>query len=203
MLKLNMGCGQNKLAGYVNVDKFRAAEPDVLLDLEQPEWSWVQDGLIGGWEADSVDEVLFNHSLEHMGADPAVFLRIMQNLYRICRHEAVIQINVPHPRHDDFIGDPTHVRVITPQVLSLFSRKNCARWAAIGAANTPLATYLGVDFELQETRYKLAHPWAEMKDKGLLSVLKLDEAIARHNNVIREIRMTVMAVKDTPRVVPA
>jgi len=81
-------------------------------------------------------------------------------------------------------------------VLSLFSKTNCEHWKKIRAANSPLALYLGVDFEVQETRYKLARPWAEMKDKGLISVIKLDEAIARHNNVISEIRMTLMAIKE-------
>ena len=46
-----------------------------------------------------------------------VFLGMMKELYRICRDGAEIEINVPHPRHDNFIGDPTHVRIITPDTL--------------------------------------------------------------------------------------
>jgi hypothetical protein len=189
MLKLNMGCGQNPLAGYVNGDKFVECKPDLVHDLEDFPWPWGPD---------SVDEVVLNHVLEHLGADPYVFLQLMQELYRVCAPDAIVHINVPHPRHDNFIGDPTHVRVITPQVLSLFSKKNCEHWAKVGAANSPLALYLGVDFEVQETTYKLTRPWAEMKDKGLISAIKLDEAIARHNNVISEIRMKVAVVKGAP-----
>ena len=46
-----------------------------------------------------------------MGADPKVFLKIMQELHRIGRPGCRVVIHVPHPRHDNFLGDPTHVRV--------------------------------------------------------------------------------------------
>ena len=32
-------------------------------------------------------------------------------------------VHVPHPRHDDFLDDPTHVRAITPKLLKLFDRR--------------------------------------------------------------------------------
>jgi predicted SAM-dependent methyltransferase len=106
-MKLNMGCGQHKLPDYINVDTASECSPDVLFDLEQHPWPW---------ESDSVDAVLFNHSLEHLGAEVGAFKTIMRELYRICRDGATVQINVPHPRHDDFIADPTHVRAITPGI---------------------------------------------------------------------------------------
>ena len=57
-MKLNMGCGHNKREGYVNVDMSPVCNPDVVWDLETLPWPW-QDN--------SVDGVLFNHSLEHLG----------------------------------------------------------------------------------------------------------------------------------------
>ena len=178
MLKLNLGCGQNKLEGYINVDNQSAATPDVDWDLEVMPWPF---------EDNSVDEVVLNHVLEHLGADPAVFIGIFRQLYRVCRGGALVKIAVPHPRHDHFLGDPTHVRAVTPEVLSLFSRTNCARWAKEGAANTPLALYAGVDFELKETRFVVEPEYA-----GKPNVQEL----ARHwNNVVREIRMVLEVVK--------
>src|SRR5687767_8310331 len=112
-MKLNLGCGQNKLQGYVNTDREPAVKPDVLMDLEKFPWPF---------EDDSVDEVVAFHVLEHVGATSEMFVRIMQELYRVCRAGAEVRIAVPHPRHDNFFDDPTHVRAITPMTLELFSK---------------------------------------------------------------------------------
>src|SRR5437879_4750936 len=119
MIKFNMGCGHRKLAGYVNVDAVAACEPDEVYDLESTPWPWA-DGC--------AEEIRFTHSLEHMGGDPKVFLAMMQELYRVSADGCTVQIDVPHPRHDNFIGDPTHVRPVTPQMLSLFDRSLNDEW---------------------------------------------------------------------------
>ena len=75
MLKFNMGCGQNRRAGFINVDAAAASQPDEVVDLEATPWPWPDN---------CADEVWFVHSLEHMGADAKVFLAIMIELYRIC-----------------------------------------------------------------------------------------------------------------------
>ena len=47
----------------------------------------------------------------------------MKELYRICKNNSIIDIVVPHPRHDDFLSDPTHVRPITDMTLSLYDKE--------------------------------------------------------------------------------
>lgn len=185
-MKLNMGCGMNKCEGYVNVDMYPDGAPDVLWDLERTPWPW---------ESDSVSEILFNHSLEHIGADSRVFLKMMQELYRVCRPGAGIQINVPHPRHDNFIGDPTHVRVVTPQMLTLFSRQANLEWKAKGAANSPLALYLNVDFEIDRVEYMLEEPYASLMRAGEIGDDELNVAVRERNNVVNEIRITLRVIK--------
>src|SRR6185295_19995878 len=93
-LRLNLGCGAKRLPGYVNVDKF--GEPDVKLDLEVFPWPWATG---------SVGEILLVHVLEHLGHDPAVYLRIVQEMYRVCVPDARVRIVVPHHRHDFFFSD--------------------------------------------------------------------------------------------------
>ena len=186
-MKLNLGCGQNRIEGYINVDRQPECAPDQLVDLEQFPWPYADN---------SVDEIVMNHVLEHLGADTRTFFGIVKELYRVCKPGATIHINVPHPRHDHFIGDPTHVRIISPLVLSLFSKRLNREWAERHAANSPLGLYLGVDFELVSTKLVLDEAWmAKLTMDGVVDMERANEAVARYNNVASEYRMIIRAVK--------
>ena len=187
-MKLNMGCGNKKVDGYVNVDLSPACHPDVVCDLEVLPWPWPDN---------SIEAVRFNHCLEHLGQDSRVFLGIMKELYRVCEDGAEIEINVPHPRHDDFIGDPTHVRIITPALLTLFDRAKNDEWKEIGAANSPLAHYLNVDFRIKSTVSILAEPYGSKYNAGEIDDETVASMARELNNVIREIRIVMLALKET------
>lgn len=181
-----MGCGKNRLDGFVNVDKMAAAGPDVVHDLEQFPWPWPDN---------SAEAVVFYHSLEHMGREADTFIAIMAELYRICAPGAVVQIDVPHFRHDNFFGDPTHVRVVTPQLLGLFSKQKCTEWVARGCANSPLALYHDIDFEIEQVEITLEEPWARQKERGEIDERRIERDIRIYNNVVREYRIILRAVK--------
>lgn len=174
LLKLNLGCGGNKIEGFLNVDKF--GEPDFQWDLEVFPWPWADN---------SVGHVVMSHVLEHLGADPDVFIGIMKELHRVCAPGAIIEIAVPHWRHDNFTGDPTHVRVINAQVMSLFDAEQCRAWQEQGFANTPLALYHGVDFKL--VAHKKVPDWRYEK----VPAQNLEQLERDLNNVIAEIRMVL------------
>ncbi|MES2281118.1 MAG: hypothetical protein V4542_06865 [Pseudomonadota bacterium] len=185
-MKLNMGCGHNKMDGYINVDMFPECQPDVVCNLEMLPWPWLDS---------SVEEVVFNHCLEHLGQQSQIFLGMMKELYRICKNNAVIEINVPHPRHDNFIGDPTHVRVISPQLLYLFDKSLNDEWKRIGAANSPLAHYLGVDFVVTTAQTVLGHPYGQMFTDGEITSDDLDTMIRERNNIAEEYRIKLAVRK--------
>ncbi|MBE9177196.1 hypothetical protein IQ268_01225 [Oculatella sp. LEGE 06141] len=184
-LKLNLGCGQNPLIGYVNVDKF--GTPDVRCDLEVFPWIW---------DDNSVDEVVLHHVLEHLGETRDTYLGILKELYRVCKANATIQITVPHPRHDDFLNDPTHVRAVTPDSLSLFSKTNNRQWAELNAANSPLGLYLNVDFDLIHTNYLLDEPWLSQYQAGEIDEADIWQIGRQFNNVFKQIEMTLKVIKD-------
>ena len=183
-IKLNLGCGQRRLAGYVNVDMF--GEPDLRWNLEQFPWPWPDN---------AVGEVEMSHVLEHLGAGSDVFIRIMQELYRVCRAGAIVRVTVPHPRHDTFLADPTHVRPITPLLFSLFSKKLNREWGAQGHASTPLALYHGVDFELESSAYVLEEEYARHMSEGGHGEAELQRLLRTFNNVAAEIVMQLRVVK--------
>jgi len=185
-MKLNLGCGFNKQKGYINVDKVDACRPDVLMDVEYLPWSF---------KSNEIDEVLFNHSLEHMGQTPEIFLGIVKELYRVCKPGARIQINAPHPRHDSFMGDPTHVRAVSPEMLALFSKKENLRWQEAGVANTPLGLYLDVDLELRYVESVLEERYITLLQAEQISQAEMAVIVKERNNVVIEHRMTLEVVK--------
>ena len=185
-LRLNLGCGARKREGYLNVDKMAECAPDVVLDIEQVPWPW---------PGDSVEDVLLVHVLEHIGRDADAYLGVMKELYRVCRHDARIHIIVPHPRHDHFLGDPTHVRAIIPDGLALLDQRLNRQWQAAGASNTPLGLYLGVDFELTQIEYDFDEPWQGRIERKEIGHAEAMAAEKRYNNVVKQIHMTLRVRK--------
>lgn len=186
MLKLNLGCGFNHLPGHVNVDNFLACKPDQVHDLEQTPWPWGDN---------TVAEIRMNHVLEHLGQAPAVFLAIVAEVYRVLAPGGVWQITVPHPRHDDFLADPTHVRAISLTTMEMFDLAKNKQWIEAGIATSPLALMTGVDFVLEQAQMTPDQVWVDRIARGEAAQSDLDRMVWHNNNIAREISMTLRARK--------
>jgi ubiquinone/menaquinone biosynthesis C-methylase UbiE len=189
-MKLNLCCGYRKLGGYLNVDKEIKCEPDLTLDLENEyEDHWP-------WEDNSVDEIICNHGLEHMGKDYDDHCYIIKEMYRVCKPDAVIKITVPHHRSDLYWDDPTHVRVITAESMRFLSKKYIDQHTVEGVYNkTPFAYYLGVDLEMFNIRYALGGDWQTKLDNAEIDWQELTFAINTYSNVVYEVQMDFRVVK--------
>ena len=186
MIKLNLGCGSKILDGYTNVDKFDNYKPDIIHDLEIFPYPF---------EDNSVSKILLSHVLEHVGQNPDIFNSIIKEFYRICVHGAIIDIRVPHPRHDDFISDPTHVRPITTLGLSLYDKELNQKWQKGGYANTPMGIIHGVNFKIKKVNMRLDKKYHNLLNEGKITNNELDDMASKYNNVIKEIRIIWECVK--------
>jgi len=81
--KLNLGSGEFKKQGYVNVDFYSKMEPDVRHDLNIFPYPFGDN---------EFEQIEADHVLEHL-IDP---FRVMRELHRISSNNAIIIIHVPH-----------------------------------------------------------------------------------------------------------
>jgi SAM-dependent methyltransferase len=104
---LDLGCGTNKRAGAVGVDNNPAAAPDVVHDLEVFPYPF---------DDSSFDEIRLDNVLEHL--DDVV--RTMEEIHRIGRPNALVEIYVPYFRSRWAAVDPTHRHQFTVDSFSYF-----------------------------------------------------------------------------------
>ena len=106
-VKLNLGCGNTHLQGYVNCDKSKEVNPDKVVDLERKL----------PFKDNSIDEVIGNHILEHVFH----FIPLMHELHRICKEGAILKFVVPFYASMGAFDDPTHVRFFSPFTFNYFT----------------------------------------------------------------------------------
>lgn len=109
-MKLHLGCGWEKLKGYINCDISKEVNPDKVLDLEKKL----------PFNDNSVKEIIINHTLEHIRE----FMQLMEEFHRVCKNNAIIKIRVPYFAYPGSFQDPTHVRFFTLKTFDYFSKNN-------------------------------------------------------------------------------
>ncbi len=108
LIKLNLGCGQRRLPGFVGVDNNpNAAATDVVHDLDCFPYPFADS---------SVAEVVMNHSMEHLD-NP---IKVLIELYRMCADGAEITVRSPHLSCNWL--HPGHRSGISTMLFSFFDR---------------------------------------------------------------------------------
>ena len=180
-MKLNLGSGYKRINGFLNVDLNRDCKPDYIVDLGKDIWPF---------EDNSVDGIIVHHVLEHFGEE---FFHVMQEMYRVCKDGAIIDVLVPFPRHDTFLIDPTHRRPILPQTLAMFSKKHNQNDIDNGGRETPIAMIYDVDFEMIDYKYSLDPIYQEAFKS--LTEEQCKRVVNEAFNVIIETQIMLMVVK--------
>lgn len=181
-MKINLGAGDVKLEGYLTVDYDSNTNPHYQLDIEKEPLPF---------EDDTVETVVAHHILEHLGEG---YFHVLKEIYRVCKHGAIVDIRVPHPRHDAFLADPTHRRPITIVGFQLFSKKFNRFCREEGHASSRLADYFNVDFEILSYNY-IPDDSARHKFQNL-SPEQIENYANEHNNIISEIHIKLLVVKE-------
>ena len=186
MKKLNLGSGFDHRDGYVNADRFAASNPDILMDMEETPWPF---------EDHAFEHILMKHSLEHVGRDYQTFKAIMQELYRVTKNNGLVEIHVPHFRHDTFWGDPTHVRAFTLMTFKAMSKAVNDDLIARRVNASMTAYDMRVNFEIENAVQIYDPKWYQKQLKGEITNAQLRQFAIERWNVVKEIRITLKAIK--------
>lgn len=110
-MKLNLGCCDRHMAGYVNVDLHQPA--DVIADLGE-RWPW---------EDSTASEVLAYDIIEHLPDK----VHTMNELWRVLEPDGVARIEVPTTDGRGAWCDPTHISYWNRESFSYYEDGNMCR----------------------------------------------------------------------------
>ena len=166
---LDLACGDKKKEGYIGVD-INPRFAEICWNLEQYPWPFADS---------SVDKIHCTHFIEHVDD----IIKFMNELYRVCRNDAIVYIEAPYYSHIMASQDPTHKRLIS-EMSFLYFDKNWRKDS--GLLYYPIRS----DFRIK----KLQFGW----DKSMVDASDDEKQFAREHylNVIASIGVIMQCFKE-------
>ncbi|MGN6559110.1 MAG: class I SAM-dependent methyltransferase [Candidatus Nitrosocosmicus sp.] len=96
MKRIDLGCGNSKKEGFIGVDSLPLSNVDIIHNLTDFPYPF---------EDNEIDEIWMDNVLEHIPQP----VKVMEEIYRICKNGARLNIAVPYFRSFYAFIDPTHV----------------------------------------------------------------------------------------------
>lgn len=125
-MKINLGCGEFKRRGFVNVDSSKDVEPDIVADVRVTPWIWAK--------ASEADVIFADNLVEHIAPEP--LLEVIKECHRVLKPDGLLQIRVPIVAPDNMMAafsDPTHVNYFTIETFDWYDHRHI-RWKKYGRA---------------------------------------------------------------------
>jgi len=97
---LDLGCGNAKTPGAIGVDCRPHTHADLIYDLDVYPWPLADD---------QFDRIICNHIVEHV----ADFVRFVEEVHRVAKPGARVEIVTPHFSNRFGYTDPTHRRYLS------------------------------------------------------------------------------------------
>jgi SAM-dependent methyltransferase len=104
---LNLGCGRKHRDGAINLDCTARSDPDVVHDLDVRPWPFPDN---------QFEKVYAFDVIEHL----TDIVAAMEEVHRICRDGASVEITVPHFSCANAFTDPTHLHFFSRSSFDYF-----------------------------------------------------------------------------------
>lgn len=111
-IRLDIGCGRNKQAGFVGMDRRALPGVDIVWNWNEFPWPLPDE---------SVVMVLASHVVEHVSPIDGNFIDWMNELWRVCKIGAEVVIATPHGYSSGYLQDPTHCNPCSEATFAYFT----------------------------------------------------------------------------------
>ena len=128
-LRYNLGCGFNKMEGYINVDRAKICKPDILADVTILPWTWAK--------SDKASEIYFGDLAEHITREQNTWIKVLRECHRVLKKGGLLKLRVPECREGNLkaaVTDPTHTsNYFTEDSIDYLDCRH-SRWKNFGRA---------------------------------------------------------------------
>ena len=98
-IRLDIGCGANKQAGWVGMDWQELPGVDIIHDVEDYPWPLPDESVLVAFAS---------HLVEHISPARGGFLKFMNEVWRVLKPGGEFAIATPHGYSPGYLQDPTH-----------------------------------------------------------------------------------------------
>lgn len=110
-MKINLGCGNDYMDGYINVDRNNSVKCDLVLDFEKGKFPWKKE---------SVEKIVAKMVVEHIWEID----KFMNECWRVLEIGGYMYITTPTAGTIAYWKDPTHVKGFVEQTFNYFAHWN-------------------------------------------------------------------------------
>ena len=184
-MKIDLGCGYNKQPGYIGIDRFETPDANIVCD--------INEGI--PLEDNTVEYVMASHFLEHVDD----LMKTMKEIYRVCKHKAIVCIAAPYHNTSLNMANPYHKQVFNEHTARFFTKAENefipeeeyvfphARQWALGESDN---RSLDIDFRCVRMEFfyfpEYRHLSEEEKRKARQSLINVVDEILLHLVVVKE-----------------
>jgi SAM-dependent methyltransferase len=149
-IKLDIGCGNDPMPGFVGMDILDLPNVDIVWDLENTPWplpdecvlsavashilEHIQPGY-GDHRVTGLKKLLLKKGLvteeeldEYCGLDGSAFINVMNEVWRVLKPGAQFAFVVPHASSSGYEQDPTHVNMINQNTMRYFDPLDASKF---------------------------------------------------------------------------
>ena len=137
---LVLGCGLKRYPHAIHVDINPEVNPNIVWDLNKYPWPF---------EDNRFKNIIAEHILEHIWVQGDVegFFKLWKEIWRICKNDAEINVEVPYCMHSLAYSDPGHKSFWGREIFLFVSKKEYERNRKMKS----MMTQYNIDFDFDIT----------------------------------------------------